>query len=128
MKRMLAVLLSLMMLLSLVACEEAESSTSGSQYTQSQSQELTASEIERLTAKALLTELKFGSNKRYSSVDPDSCKYSINKTKKDGVYTVVYGTVYYYDKYGQLTKGYGGYSSSFTVKLTSKGVASCVLQ
>lgn len=128
MKRMLAVLLSLMMLLSLVACEEAESSTSSSQYTQSQSQELTASEIERLTAKALLTELKFGSNKRYSSVDPDSCKYSINKTKKDGVYTVVYGTVYYYDKYGQLTKGYGGYSSSFTVKLTSKGVASCVLQ
>lgn len=128
MKRMLAVLLSLMMLLSLVACEEAESSTSSSQYTQSQSQELTASEIERLAAKALLTELKFGSNKRYSSVDPDSCKYSINKTEKDGVYTVVYGTVYYYDKYGQLTEGYGGYSTSFTVKVTSKGVASCVLR
>lgn len=129
MKRMLAVLLSLMMLLSLVACEEAESSTSSSQYTQSQSQELTASEIERLAAKALLTELK-STVERFKnySVDPNSCKYSINKTKKDGVYTVVYGTVYYYDKYGQLTKGYGGYSSSFTVKLTSKGVASCVLQ
>ena len=126
------ILLSLMMLLLLIKCQKSESGTSSkssaSQYTQSQSQELTASEIERLTAKALLTELKFGSNKRYSSVDPDSCKYSINKTKKDGVYTVVYGTVYYYDKYGQLTKGYGGYSSSFTVKLTSRGVASCVLQ
>lgn len=126
MKRMLAVLLSLMMLLPLVACEEAESSTSSSQYTQSQSQELTASEIERLAAKALLTELK-STVERFKnySVDPNSCKYSINKTEKDGDNTYVYGTVYFYDKYGQLTDLLGDYSHSFKATVYYKGSAYC---
>lgn len=123
------ILLSLMMLLLLIKCQKSESGTSSkssaSQYTQSQSKGLTSSEINRLTVNALLRELKSIS---YYDIDPSSCTYSINKTGKEGPYTVVYGTVYYYDKYGQLTKGPGGYSGSFTVKIDGWGSTSCYIR
>ena len=126
------ILLSLMMLLLLIKCQKSESGTSSkssaSQYTQSQSKGLTSSEINRLTVNALLRELKFGSSCSYDNIDPGSCTYSINKTGKEGPYTVVYGTVYYYDKYGQLTKGPGGYSGSFTVRIDGGGSTSCYIR
>lgn len=127
MKKMLAVLLSLMMLLSLAACQETGRETSGgNQASQSQSRELTASQIESIAANALLEKIK-SSKPSDSKVDPSSCRYSINKTEKDVGYTIVYGTVWFNDKYGNATEWNGKYKKGFTVSITYYGAATCTL-
>lgn len=85
---------------------------------------------ELLAVSALLKEI----DRKYSAADPGSCKYNINKTQKEGNYTVVYGKLYLYDQYGKATTGYsdgsGSYIRTFEVKINDNtgSVSSCTIK
>lgn len=110
----------------------SKNSSSGSSSVNSSSSNgsLTDSEIESKAVSALYSELK-DKAKTYSSLDPGSCKYSINKKERGAGYSndiKVYGHVSYYNKNGSLTKVGGDYGDDFTVTMSSTGLsAKCVL-
>lgn len=85
---------------------------------------------ETLATSALYSEVK----KKYKMADPGSTKYKINKTEKQKDYTVVYGKLYLYDKYGKATTGYsdgsGSYIRTFEVKIknSTNKVTSCTIK
>lgn len=125
MKKIFAILLALVMILSLTACKEPDNkkassgeSNSSKSYSDTTAQ-MTDSEIERIVVQKLLEKLQTtrGSN---LDLDPGSCRYSINKIERMGSNIYVYGTVTFYDKYGELTKVSGDYSKSFTVMLNNQ--------
>ncbi|MBQ1847557.1 MAG: DUF308 domain-containing protein [Clostridia bacterium] len=75
------------------------------------------SEIRSLAGKALYDQVK----KQFSSsdIDPDSCKYTINKIDKSGtndLYIYVYGRLVLYNKFGKVSEKSLQYDS-FTVKI-----------
>lgn len=130
MKKIFAILLALVMILSLTACKEPDNkkassgeSNSSKSYSDTNTQ-MTDSEIERIVVRKLLEKLR---TTRGSNLDPESCRYSINKIERMGSEIYVYGTVTFYDKYGELTKVSGDYSKSFTVTFKRTGAVYCSL-
>ena len=85
---------------------------------------------ESLARSALYNEIK----KKYTAADAGSTKYKINKTEKQKDYTIVYGKLYLYDKYGKASTGYsdgsGSYTRSFEVKIknSTHTVSSCTIK
>ena len=71
-------------------------------------EDLTEYEIEQFVVEALYDEI----DSKFSMADAGSCRYDINKTEEKGNYVYVYGTVWLYDKYGQLTTGFFDNSGS----------------
>lgn len=83
---------------------------------------------EQIAVNALYSEIM----DRFPDADAGSSKYSVNKIEHLGLNTHVYGQLYLYDKYGDLTSGYssgsGDYSRSFEVTIDEDGDAiSCVI-
>lgn len=126
MKKWIVLLLSLIVALSLCACDSGDSSYSYN--SEAEEDELTNDEIESIVSSAIYREI----NSKYDAADAGSCRYKINKTEeeKDG-YIYVYGSVTLYDKYGKLTGGWNDGSGSpyrdFTVKINAetKRASSC---
>lgn len=91
--------------------------------------ELSESEIESKVVSALYSEV----GRKYDTADPGSCRYSINKTERNGngKYTV-YGEVTLIDKYGKTTGGWADGSGTafrrFTVTINSSGSTSCTIE
>lgn len=116
----------------------AKTSTASSSYstskknstTQSGSTNYSDEYYEKLATSALYGEIQ----KKYKLADPGSTKYKINKTEKQKDYTVVYGKLYLYDKYGKATTGYsdgsGSYIRTFEVKIknSTHTVSSCTIK
>ena len=128
MKKVLALLLAMVLVLSLAACGGANSEnnnnsskTSDSSSSKEENKELSDSEIKSRVEKALLEQIKT----QFSEADPYSTKYSIANKKKNRKYIDVYGTCTLYDKYGKITTGYsdgsGSYTKSFEVNLSLEG-------
>lgn len=72
--------------------------------------------------------------KKYPVADAGSTKYMVNKTEKKNGYTILYGKLYLYDKYGKATTGYsdksGSYIRTFEVKIKNDTnvVSSCTIK
>lgn len=104
--------------------------TSKSGSSSSASAQMTDKYYETLATSALLQEVK----KKYPIADAESTKYKINKTEKQKEYTMVYGKLYLYDKYGKSTTGRsdgsGSYIRTFEVKINNKTntVSSCTIK
>ena len=128
MKKVLALMLALIMVLSLVACggsnTDSETTTgkkSDSSSYEKDSKELSESEIKLKVEKAILEEVK----SHYPDAEPYSTRYQIANKKTNGKYIDVYGTLTLYDKYGKVTTGYidgsGSYTKSFEVNVSTEG-------
>ena len=71
---------------------------------------------------------------KYPIADAGSTRYKINKTEKKNGYTIVYGTLNLYDKYGKPTTGNsdrsGSYTRTFEVKIdnSTHKVSSCTIK
>ncbi len=123
MKKWIALLLSLMMVLSLCSCKnedpsDDDTSSSGSSYSSaSDEDELTDDEIESIVVNALYNEI----NSKFDTADAGSSRYDINKTETKSGYVYVYGSVTLYDKYGMTTSGWidesGTPYKNYTVKI-----------
>ncbi len=138
MKKWIALLLSLVLALSLCACNHKESSDGSSSSTDSSSDStserkkdtLTYDAIEALVVNALYQEI----DSTYTTADPGSCSYAINTTETNGDFTYVYGSVTLYDKYGRATGGWSDGSGtpfrSFTIQINGRTgrVTSCKIQ
>ena len=81
---------------------------------------LTESEIKDLAVTTLYKQLLAYEN-NYHNIDAASCKYKINKIENDNGQVKVYGVVWYYDKYGSVTKFGKSYQGEFTVQMTQYG-------
>ena len=109
------------------ASSSASSRSSSSKSGSSSSAVLTEDLKKLLVQSALIKEVR----EEFPLADPQSTKYVINKTEKDGDETVVYGRVYLYDKYGKTTKGRSGSSGSYsktfevTIDNDTRKVESC---
>lgn len=135
MKKVLALILTMLFVLSLVACggsnkEEEKSSSKKTNYETSEVEtedkySLTDSKIKSLVEDALVDKIR----KTYDTADPYKTRYSIGTTERDGNKYTVYGTLTMYDKYGQVTTGWidgsGSYTRSFEVKISYGEVSSC---
>ena len=83
-----------------------------------------------LASSALYKEIK----QKFTAADAGSTKYKINKTEKQKDYTIVYGKLYLYDKYGKASTGRsdgsGSYIRSFEVKIKNSNnqVTSCTIK
>ena len=140
MKKILTIVLTVFMMFSIgtmAACKSetannssnsvssADTSSNSSKPTTLTERELKAIVIEELYDS--LSRQRYGYNAWNSEIDPSSCRYSIGSTKKVGYSYEVNGVCYFYDKYGDLVSKYsdgsGGYSESFTVKISSTGSA-----
>lgn len=109
------------------ASSSASSRSSSSKSGSSSSAVLTEDLKKLLVQSALIKEVRA----EFPLADPQSTKYVINKTEKDGDETIVYGRVYLYDKYGKTTKGRSGSSGSYsktfevTIDNDTRKVESC---
>lgn len=109
------------------ANSSASSRSSSSKSGSSSSAVLTEDLKKLLVQSALIKEVRA----EFPLADPQSTKYVINKTEKDGDETIVYGRVYLYDKYGKTTKGRSGSSGSYsktfevTIDNDTRKVESC---
>lgn len=109
------------------ANSSASSRSSSSKSGSSSSAVLTEDLKKLLVQSALIKEVR----EEFPLADPQSTKYVINKTEKDGDETIVYGRVYLYDKYGKTTKGRSGSSGSYsktfevTIDNDTRKVESC---
>lgn len=141
MKKILTVVLTIFMMFSIgtmAACKNETTNNSSnsvsSDDTSSNSSKpttLTESELKAIVIEELYDSLSY--NIRYGyitwnyKIDPSSCRYSTGSIKKVGSGYEVNGVCYFYDKYGNLVSKYsdgsGGYSESFTVKISSTGSA-----
>lgn len=105
MKRFLCVLLVLLNVIGFSACtetkEESDVEYANVEYTE---EDL----IEQFVVEALYDEI----DGKFPNADAGSCRYDINKIEEKGEYIYVYGTVWLYDKYGNLTGGYNDGSGS----------------
>lgn len=85
---------------------------------------------ETMVASALMSEVK----KKFPIADAGSTKYKINKSEQKNGYTVVYGKLYLYDKYGKASTGRsdgsGSYIRTFEVKISNSTnkVSSCTIK
>lgn len=86
------------------------------------SKKLTDSEIEDFAVQTLYKQLLAYEN-NYHNIDAASCRYEINKIVRDDGIVEVYGTVWFYDIYGSITKFGSSYSSGFTIHMTEWGTA-----
>lgn len=114
-----------------ISSSASKSGSSSSKSSSSSSSGTLNEDLKKLMVEsALRNEVK----KSYPLADPGSTKYNINKSEKQGGYTMVYGKVYLYDKYGKSTKGRSGSSGSsirtFEVKIdnSTKKVSSCTIK
>ena len=119
MRRLLCWAISLIIILGLVGCggsvkQPEPTPTPTPKPTATPKTEPTADEIENEVVIALYGTIQA----REPLADPDSCRYSINKTEVDGsgsyYHINVYGTVTLYDKYGNTIKDA---RRNFTVKI-----------
>lgn len=124
MKKVLALMLALVLVLSLVACgggNNSSSSKSDTSSSQKDSKELSESEITSKVENAILKQVE----EQFPEADPYSTRYSISQKQKNGKYIDVYGTLTLYDKYGKTTTGYsdgsGSYTKSFEVNVSTEG-------
>lgn len=98
--------------------------------TSSTSQKLTDDDYEKLATSALYKEIQ----RKYTAADAGSTRYKINKTERQTTYTIVYGKLYLYDKYGKASTGHsdgsGSYIRSFEVKIknSTNTVSSCTIK
>ena len=122
MKKMAIFFLTLVMLLTLCACENQDTTKQSASSTttyQSTKKTLTDDDIKSMVVDKLYNTI----DREYVTADPGSCRYSINTTEKEGNYIYVYGSVTLYDKYGELTGGYSDGSGTpfrrFTVKISA---------
>lgn len=118
------------------ASSSASESGSSSSYTPKSgsssysSGELSESLQKIVVESALLAEV----GKKFPIADASSTKYKINKTEKQSGYTIVYGKLYLYDKYGKSTTGRsdgsGSYIRTFEVKISNSTnkVSSCTIK
>lgn len=89
---------------------------------------LTDSELETLAVQTLYSHL-VSLESKYKTIDPDSCRYSINKIAHDDGSVEIYGIVYFYDKHGSVVKYGSHYQRNFTVHTTEWGSSAwCELQ
>ncbi len=104
-----------------------KTSTAGSSSTSSK---MSDDYYKTLATSALYKEIQ----KKYTAADAGSTKYKINKTEKQKDYTIVYGKLYLYDKYGKASTGHsdgsGSYIRSFEVKIknSTNTVSSCTIK
>ena len=136
MKKFLAIILTVFMMCSIGvmgACKDENVTTStDTSSNSSKPTTLTESQLKSIAVQELYDSLS-SKGGRYGSwnkdIDPSSCRYSIGSIRKgtSSAYEVN-GVCYFYDKYGsRVTKygdGSGGYSESFTVKISTSGSAS----
>ncbi len=127
MKKWIVLLLSLVIVISLCACENQDSSNRNTSSIKSSSpstyatekDELSDTEIESIVANALYNKI----DSYYDTADAGSCRYDINKTEEKNGYIYAYGSVTLYDKYGKITGGWADGSGtafrSFTVKINA---------
>lgn len=103
---------------------------SSSKSSSSSSGALTENLKEAMVASALMSEVRT----KFPIADAGSTKYKINKTEQKSGYTIVYGKLYLYDKYGKSTTGRSDGSGSsirtFEVKISNstKKVSSCTIK
>ncbi len=109
----------------------SNSGSSASKSGSSSSSKALTTELKKLIVEsALLKEIKDS----FPLADAGSTKYSINKSEKEGNYTIVYGRLTLYDKYGKTTKGRAGSSGSssrtFEVKISNSTLkaVSCTIK
>lgn len=106
------------------------SSSSSKSGSSSSSGALTENLKEAMVASALMSEVR----SKFPIADAGSTRYKINKTEQKSGYTIVYGTLHLYDKYGKATTGRsdgsGSYTRSFEVKInnSTKKVSSCTIK
>ena len=106
------------------------SSSSSKSGSSSSSGALTENLKEAMVASALMSEVRT----KFPIADAGSTKYKINKTEQKSGYTIVYGKLYLYDKYGKSTTGRSDGSGSsirtFEVKISNstKKVSSCTIK
>ena len=104
------------------------SSSSSKSGSSSSSGALTENLKEAMVASALMSEVKT----KFPIADAGSTKYKINKTEQKSGYTIVYGKLYLYDKYGKATTGRsdksGSYTRTFEVKIKNGTVSSCTIK
>lgn len=107
-----------------------ESAQKPSSTKKQENKTLTNTEIETKVKSALKKEI----NSKYKTADPESCRYSINKTETNNGYIYVYGKVTLYDKYGKTTTGHvdksGTAYRSFDIKIkeSTGAVSSCSIK
>ena len=112
------------------SASKSGSSSSSKSGSSSSSGALTEDLKEAMVASALMSEVKT----KFPIADAGSTRYKINKTEKKSSYTIVYGTLHLYDKYGKATTGRsdgsGSYTRSFEVKInnSTKKVSSCTIK
>lgn len=124
MKKRIALLLLFVMVITLCACDNQDSSnrntSSTNQSNTSAKDEMTDDEIESIVANALYNEI----DSTYITADAGSCRYNINKTEEKKGIIIVYGSVTLYDEYGKVTSGWvdgsGTPFRSFTVKISAE--------
>lgn len=106
------------------------STTSSSSTSKNKSTVYSDDVYETIATTALYKEVQ----KKYKAADAGSTKYKINKTEKKSGYTIVYGKLYLYDKYGKATTGHsdnsGSYIRTFEVKIKdgSSTASSCTIK
>ena len=132
MKKIVVLLLTLVMLFTLCACEDQDTTKQTASSTtsyQSTKKELTDSDIKSIVVDKLYDTI----DRTYVTAAPGSCRYSINTTEKKNGDIYVYGSVTLYVKYGELTGGWSDGSGTpfrrFTVKIDADtGWGSCDIE